>query len=95
MQVRFLLNKETIHKQKLIRISTLAIKCNTRSKAASFKVSEKSAVSNKEQIEEAIIFLEHLVKTLEKKVHYLKDNTTSLHTIPTIQLCKENHKKNY
>jgi len=81
MQVRFLLNEKTIHRQLYNNLLVSATGCNKKKKAAAFKIFEESGVPNNEEIINTIIFLEHIVKTLEKEVHYLREYNNTLKTV--------------
>jgi len=81
MQVKFLLNEKTRHKQKSKNSVVSAKKINTKNQAVSFKFSDKSALPDKEEIKKKIILLEQIVKTLENKVHSLREYTTSFNNL--------------
>jgi len=50
MQMKILLNIGTIHKQIYKPLSVSASQCITKNQAASFKISEKSGLQDKEEI---------------------------------------------
>jgi len=90
MQVKFLLNEKTRHRQIYNHLSVSANRFNTKTQTAPFKISEKSVVPDKKEITETIILLEHIVKILEKKVHDLREYTNSLKTVPpSARVCRE------